>query len=112
MIATPPIYGGCFTDSSFKNFVPTHQFTSVLVEIFLHILRKPGLQLCHILQIFLFDAFLTIGAVVPAVAVYFISSNMDVFIGEEVKDFFVDIAAEFQGGLFSQAEGVVAVVAA
>ena len=98
---TPPHDRCRRRQSAFQDLIPADHFFSVIVEEFLHIMNEPGLQFFFRLQSVIFHPLLAIRAFLPVCFLYFIRSQMNIFIREKRDYFAIHILTKFKGRVFS-----------
>ena len=71
------------------------------IDIFLHLVDEPRLQLFLILQRVVGDALLAVGTFLPVVLGHLVATDVHISIGEEGEHFFPHVAAELQRRLLA-----------
>lgn len=97
---------GSFGESSFENFIPTDEATTVLVEVVFHLLDKPRLKFVFVFEPPFFDSLLLGGVFFPLGFGALITADMNELAGEDVHDLGEDISAELDGFGFGVKDSV------
>ena len=100
----PPRHGGCLGESSFEYLVPANHLAAFFIQVVLHLMDEPCLQLELVFQSLLADASLAVGTALPVVLAHLVAADMHILVGEEGDDLVPDVATEVEHLILSRAE--------
>src|SRR6185437_2437500 len=81
--AAPAHDRGVGGDTAFEDLVPADDAFAFAVDVFLHALDEPALQLVFVLETELFHPLLTFGAGLPAILGTFVAADVNIRSGKE-----------------------------
>ncbi len=103
VVGAPP-HDGCLGAKPVVGYlIPADKSAAIVAEKELHAAHKPCLQLLWRFEPFLSHAARTVGAVMPAAFLHFISADMNIFRRKNLKQFCKYVLAKFYCGVFAGA---------